>query len=113
MVSTLNTHTLANKVKEIWQDEGARFVVFGAWAIEDNPPAGTIWNMDAWAVNFSPKRTSIVHRASADLEWANEPVRLASMIELFANMQNNRNSKLVSINSVKSENHDFNLLQTI
>ncbi len=102
--------TLANKVKEIWQDEGARFVVFGAWAIEDNPPAGTIWNMDAWAVNFSRKRTSIVHRAIADLEWANEPVRLARMIELFANMQNNRNSKLVSINSVKSENHDFNLL---
>ena len=58
-----NTPTLANKVKEIWQDEGARFVVFGAWAIEDNPPAGTIWNMDAWAVNFSRKRTSIVHRA--------------------------------------------------
>ena len=96
---------LSKKVEEIWQDEGARFVVFGAWAIEENPPAGTIWNMDAWAVNYSRKRTSIIHRAIADLEWANEPVRLARMIELFANMQNNRNSKLVSINSAVSYTH--------
>ena len=94
-----NTLTLAKKVKDIWQDEGA-FVVFGAWAIEENPPAGTIWNMDARAVNFSPKRTSIVHRALADLEWANEPTP-SPTIELFANMQNNRNPKIVPTNSVK------------
>ena len=37
MVAPPQHPTLANKVKEIWQDEGARFVVFGAWAIEDNP----------------------------------------------------------------------------
>lgn len=95
---------------EIWTDPGARFVVFGAHALEDNPPAGTIWNMDAWAVNYSRKRTSIIHRAIADLEWSNDPVSLARMIELFANMQNNRNSKLVSINSVKEGNHDLSVL---
>ena len=95
---------------EIWTDPSARFVVFGAHAIEDNPPSGTIWNMDAWAVNYSRKRTSIIHRAIADLEWSNDPVSLARMIELFANMQNNRNSKLVSINSVKEGNHDLSVL---
>ena len=66
--------------------------------------------MDAWAVNYSRKRTSIIHRAIADLEWSNDPVSLARMIELFANMQNNRNSKLVSINSVKEGNHDLSVL---
>ena len=103
-------HKLSEKVKEIWQDSGARFVVFGAHAIEQNPPAGTIWNMDAWAVNYSRKRTSVIHRAIADLEWSNDPVALARMIELFANMQNNRNSKLLSINSVKEVNHDLSVI---
>lgn len=103
-------HKLSEKVKEIWQDTGARFVVFGAHAIEQNPPAGTIWNMDAWAVNYSRKRTSVIHRAIADLEWSNDPVALARMIELFANMQNNRNSKLLSINSVKEVNHDLSVI---
>ena len=101
---------LSEKVGEIWDDPDARFVVFGAHAIEHDPPEGTIWNMDAWAVNYSRKRTSVIHRAIADLEWSNDPVALARMIELFANMQNNRNSKLLSINSVKDVNHDLSVI---
>lgn len=115
VVSMDGVYPLHSALKEkvftdIWKDAGARFVVFGAHALEDNPPSGTIWNMDAWAVNYSRKRTSIIHRAIADLEWANDPVSLARMIELFANMQNNRNSKLVSINSVKEVNHDLSVI---
>ena len=77
---------------------------------DNNPPAGTVFSFDKWAVDYCRKRSSPVHRAILDLAWTEDPVKLARMIEVFANSKNNRNGKNINMRSVKSSNYDWDRL---
>lgn len=100
-------HALKESVEQLWQDPDTSLVVFGNWCIDDNPPAGTVFSFDKWAVDYCRKRSSPIHRAILDLEWTEDPVKLARMIEVFANSKNNRNGKNINMRSVKSSNYDW------
>lgn len=106
-------HALKDSVSRLWQDPNTSIIVFGSYCIEDDPPAGTVFNFDKWAVELARTRTSSIHNSIADLDWVNDPIKLARMIEIFANSRNNRNGKTINIRSVKQENYNWNKLPKI
>ena len=103
-------HALKDSVNRLWQDPNTSIIVFGSYCIEDNPPAGVVFNFDKWAIELARTRTSTIHDSIANLNWMDDPKTLARMIEIFANSRNNRNGKTVNIHNVKHENYNWNKL---
>jgi hypothetical protein len=100
-------HALKDSVERLWQDPDTSIFVFGDWCLADNPPAGTVFSLDKWAVEFCRRRSSPIHRAIAPLDWTEDPAQLARMIEVFANSKNNRNGVGVNMHTVKDTNYDW------
>ena len=103
-------HALKELVCSLWGDANANIIVFGSWCIEETPPAGMVFSLDKWAVEFSRKRSSTVHRSIASLDWTDDPLTLARMVEVFAGSKNPRNARNVNMYNVKNENYDWNRL---
>ena len=51
-------HALKQSVERLWQDPDTSIFVFGDWCLADNPPAGTVFSLDKWAVEFCRRRSS-------------------------------------------------------
>jgi len=103
---------LKDSVRRLWQDENTVSVVWGSYCIESDPPAGLIFNWDKWALESVRTRTSTIHSSVVNLDWTQDPIMIARMTEIFAGSRNNRNSKPISVQSVKSENYDLNRLNS-
>lgn len=106
-------HALKDSVERLWRDPDVSVVVFGSYCIVDDPPAGSVFNWDRWAIESVRKRTSSVHNSVASLDFAEDPASLARMIEIFANSQNNRTGKNVNVHNIKQENYDLNRLNPV
>lgn len=100
-------HALKDSVERLWQDPEANIVVFGTHCIEGNPPAGSVFSFDKWAIELCRKRSSPVHRAIAPLDWGSDPIMIARMVEVFASSRNARNGKSVHMRNVKPDNYDW------
>lgn len=100
-------HALKESVELLWQDHEANFIVFGTHCIEENPPAGHVFSFDKWAIELCRKRSSPIYNSIAPLDWGEDPIMLARMVEIFANSRNGRNGKNVNMYNVKQQNYDW------
>jgi hypothetical protein len=101
---------LKTDVKKLWRDNNANLIVFGTHCIEDNPPAGNVFSFDKWAIEYARRRSNVVQRSVANLDWADDPISIARMVEVFANSRNNRNNIPLNMYSVKETNYDWDRL---
>jgi len=101
-------HALKENVCKLWGDDNTNCVVFGSWCIQGIEPAGTVFSLDKWAVELCRKRSSTVHNSIASLDWVEDPIVLARMIEVFANSRSR--GAHINMSSVKESNYDWNCL---
>ena len=98
---------LQASVKRLWSDPNTSIFVFGNWCLADSPPAGKVFSLDKWAVEYCRRRSSPVHRSIADLSWTTDPIALARMIEVFANSKDNRNGQGINMKTAKDSNYNW------
>ena len=72
---------LKTDVKKLWRDNNANLIVFGTHCIENNPPAGNVFSFDKWAIEYARRRSNVVQRSVANLDWADDPIRIARMVQ--------------------------------